>query len=118
MTQAACSLVVSSSEPQCQATADCKARGFPDVAVCNAQHVCVDRTTIPCTTNAECQSILATPAICKQSSCFPLLTQECTKVFGPIEDQNAIFLGSIFSLTGVNAASGQARTNSVELAVS
>lgn len=74
----------------------------------------------PCVHNADCISRAGgQPAACNPSThvCAAALSDACTKVVGPIEDDNAILIGSIFSLSGVNQSSGVARTNSVELAL-
>ncbi len=78
-----------------------------------------ETTVLPCAHNSECISRNAgQPAVCKTShTCAPLLSPECVKVVGPIDDDNAIVIGTIFSLTGTNQSSGVARTNSVELAL-
>lgn len=48
---------------------------------------------------------------------MPLLSDDCSKVVGPIDNDNSILVGTIFSLKGTNQSSGVARTNSVELAL-
>ncbi len=119
-TVCACSVIVSGAEEQCHTDADCAARGFPATTTCSPDSVCVAPGG-SCTTNAECIAQAGNqPAICRKSdhTCAPLLSEDCPKVYGDPSDDNAIVLGSIFTLKGVNTSSGVARTNSVELAAS
>jgi len=111
-----CSLLVEHDAVQCNVDADCTKRGFTG-AVCGAQKTCVVTNASECTVNADCKS---QPAICRKTDrkCVPLLTPECAKTVGPATDDNAVLLGSIFSLKGTNASAGQARENSAEAALS
>jgi ABC-type branched-subunit amino acid transport system substrate-binding protein len=49
--------------------------------------------------------------------CVPLLNEDCSKVTGDPTDDRAIFIGSMFSLTGPQAATNLARQQSAALAV-
>lgn len=72
-----------------------------------------------CAHNSECISKAGgQPAVCRNHVCAALLSEDCTKVTGPIDNDNAILIGTLFALKGTNQTSGVARTNSVELAVS
>ncbi len=118
---AACTLIVSSGETQCETNADCQRRGFPNEAVCTEDKVCVGPGLNGCANNAECTTKNGgKPAVCSKASgtptCVPVLTTECTKTYGPIERDDAILLGSINSLTGVNASTGTASLNGSLLA--
>ncbi|HEY1954801.1 MAG TPA: ABC transporter substrate-binding protein [Polyangiaceae bacterium] len=121
---AACSLLVQTSGVQCNTNDDCAARGFDAggaAIVCTADHVCVGPGVGgPCSTNAECITRNGgQPAICRQDNqtCQPLLSADCPKVYGDPTSDDAIVLGGIFTLTGVNATSGIARMQSIELAI-
>jgi len=117
----ACSLVVVGSDVQCEKDADCLARGFAG-ATCSAQSVCVGGGA--CKVNADCPDQNGGPSICRKSdhSCVPLLSADCPRILAKGADaaknDDAIILGTIFSLKGVNQASGVSRTNSAELAAS
>ncbi|HEU4538954.1 MAG TPA: ABC transporter substrate-binding protein [Polyangiaceae bacterium] len=68
--------------------------------------------------NAQCTTRLGAPAIDRAGTCVALTSPDCPNVVGPIvEDDNAVLLGSLFSLSGPNQSSGVARQNSIELAV-
>jgi ABC-type branched-subunit amino acid transport system substrate-binding protein len=115
-----CSLLVQSSAVQCTTDQDCLARGFDagGPMTCSPDHVCVGPGG-PCTTNQECiQRSGGQPAVCRKSdlTCVPLLSNECLKVYGDPSSDDAIVIGSIFTLKGVNQSSGTARTQSIELA--
>jgi len=74
----------------------------------------------PCSTNSECIARSGNqPAICRQDNktCQPLLSTECIKVYGDPSNDDAIVIGGIFTLNGVNKSSGTARMNSIELAI-
>ncbi len=118
----ACSLLVGHDPIQCTTDQDCVARGFDAAGpiVC-VNTVCVGPGTGgPCSTNSECITRSAgKPAICRQDTktCQPLLSNECIKVYGDPTNDDAIILGGLFTLTGVNTSSGTARMNSIELAI-
>ena len=120
----ACSLLVHDSGVQCTTDQDCISRGFDSGGqpmVCSKDNVCVGPGVGgPCATNAECITRSGNqPAICRQDNktCQPLLSNECTKVYGDPSNDDAIVIGGIFTLTGVNKSSGTARMNSIELAI-
>jgi branched-chain amino acid transport system substrate-binding protein len=118
---ASCTAIVSSSEVQCDVSADCMRRGFPNDAICTEDKVCVGPGVNGCTTNADCIAKNGgKPSVCSRASgtatCVPVLTTECVKTYGPIERDDAIILGSVLSLTGVNASTGVASLNGSLLA--
>ena len=121
---ASCSLLVHDSGVQCNVDQDCIARGFDSGGqpmVCSTDHVCVGPGVGgPCSTNSECIARNGNqPAVCRQDNktCQPLLSTECIKVYGDPSNDDAIVLGGLFTLSGVNKSSGSARMNSVELAI-
>jgi branched-chain amino acid transport system substrate-binding protein len=121
---AACSLLVHDNGVQCTSDQDCVARGFDSGGqpmVCSTDNVCVGPGVGgPCATNSECIARSGNkPAICRQDNktCQPLLSTECIKVYGDPSNDDAIVLGGLFTLTGVNQSSGTARMNSIELAI-
>ena len=121
---AACSLLVQSSGVQCNIDADCAARGFDAGGApifCSTDHVCVGPGVGgPCATNAECVTRNGgQPAICRKDNqtCQPLLSADCPKVYGTWQSEDAIVVGGLFTLTGVNQSSGVSRMNSIELAM-
>jgi len=121
---AACSLIVQSSGVQCNTDQDCLARGFDAGGapiVCSSDHVCVGPGVGgPCSTNAECITRNAgAPAICRKDTqtCVSLLSPDCPKVYGDPSNDDAIVLGGLYTLSGVNQSSGVARMQSIELAI-
>jgi len=119
---AACSLLVQTKGVQCQNDQDCLARGFD----AGGTMVCLDSVCVgpgvggPCTTNQECVVRAAgQPAICRKdkNTCAPLLSADCQNVYGDFKSDDAIVLGSILSIKGTNASSGQAELNSALLAL-
>lgn len=115
---AACSLLVVGNDVQCDTDQDCRA--LSATATCSADKVCVGGGGGgSCTTNADCTAGNGGKiAICRKSDkiCVPLLTADCFQTFGPVEDDDAILLGSVLSLRGTNASSGVAELNSAALA--
>src|SRR5258708_4413857 len=74
----ACSFVVATDAHQCNATADCLAKGgaFSD-SVCTADHVCIKNA---CTTSAQCPASTADAHwICRHADqhCAQLESQDC-----------------------------------------
>ena len=80
-----------------------------------------------CQTNVECSEILMdergsdspVPAACVQPEgrCVALLTEHCETITGDYRDDRAIFIGSLFSTKGAQAATNLARQQSAALAV-
>ena len=73
-----------------------------------------------CARNSECIAANAgKPAICRKNDhiCVSLINDDCPNVSGPVDDDNAIVIGTLFTLKGTNKSSGVARTQSVELAL-
>ena len=119
---AACSLLVQTKGVQCTNDQDCIARGFD----AGGTMVCLDSVCVgpgvggPCTTNQECKVRAAgQPAICRKDkhTCAPLLSPDCQNVYGDPTSDDSIVLGSILSIKGTNASSGQAELNSAQLAL-
>lgn len=122
------------SEVQCEVDDDCADLGeeFGDT-ICSPEKVCVSRanpasssssTTSSgtgvvegCTSNAECTAQEGEPAICRQpgEDCVRLLSEDCTQVIGPYEDDNAIFYGIMMGLTGAFEFAGEATIPYLEL---
>ncbi|CAN5677291.1 hypothetical protein BH09MYX1_BH09MYX1_35690 [soil metagenome] len=117
----ACTFIVKSSEVQCETTVDCINRGFPGASTCSEDKVCVGPGVGGCTNNAQCTaSNGGKAAVCSRATgaavCVPVITTECTKAYGPIERDDAIIIGSVLSLTGVNASTGAQSLNGALLA--
>jgi branched-chain amino acid transport system substrate-binding protein len=119
---AACSLLVQTSGVQCINDQDCVARGFD----AGGTMVCLNSVCVgpgaggPCTTNQECIVRSAgQPAICRKDTqqCAILESSDCSNVAGDYTSDDAIVLGSILSLKGTNASSGQVELNSALLAL-
>jgi len=77
-----------------------------------------------CTTNSACADALGSggdrvPAVCRRSDgrCVALGSVDCTTVTGDYTDDAAILVGSLFSLTGSQAATNLVRQRSATLAV-
>ncbi len=119
---AACSLLVHTTGVQCTVDQDCIARGFDagGTMVC-LNSVCVGPGSGgPCSTNNECIVRSAgQPAICRKDTqtCAILESSDCANVYGDYKSDDAIVLGSILSLKGTNASSGQSELNSALLAL-
>jgi len=120
---AACSLLVVHGQVQCNVDSDCAARGF-DAG--GAPITCLDNVCVgpgvgpPCTSNSDCTTRNGgQPAICRHDTqeCEALLSPDCVKIYGDPSNDDAIVLGGIFTLTGVNQSSGVARMQSIELAI-
>ncbi|GAC1351137.1 MAG: hypothetical protein NVSMB1_01280 [Polyangiales bacterium] len=101
----------SSQASQCASDGDCRSLGFTGY-ICNDQKVCqAPQTPVAddsgvlaneCTTNDEC--VLkngSRPSLCRKlpsvpNTCIPLQSDDCPVVFGPWQDPNAVYVGSIF----------------------
>lgn len=77
-----------------------------------------------CTSHAECTALLTdlgsgseVLGVCVAGECVPLLNEDCQTVTGDPKDERAIFIGSMFSTTGPQAATNLARQQSAALAV-
>lgn len=121
----ACSLLVESSPTQCQTDADCYSRGGSF-----ATSLCISGRCLgpegggvdagSCVTNAECTTKLGAPSLCRKRDrvCARILTPECPATSGDTQDDDAIILGALNSVSGPNGTSGIARQRSLELALS
>lgn len=86
-----------------------------------------DSNTPECTTNQECTDRATTAAatgqpvaaICvkPEGRCAPLLSEDCQTITGDHLNDNAIFIGSLFSTVGAQAATNIQRQQSAMLAV-
>jgi len=67
----------------------------------------------------ECNSTEAcgSGSTCVEGICLPLLNEQCASTIGPWEDEDAIRLGMIGPLSGLNAESGLYAALAVELAL-
>lgn len=80
-----------------------------------------------CTSNAECTEKLSSesdggvtvPAVCmgEEPHCVPLLSEDCTTVTGDYTEDDIVIIGSLFSVTGAQAATNLARQQSAALAI-
>jgi ABC-type branched-subunit amino acid transport system substrate-binding protein len=78
-----------------------------------------------CKSHVECTDLLTAMGdggevlgVCVDGErCAPLLNEDCTAVTGDPTDEHAIFIGSMFSTTGPQAATNLARQQSAALAV-
>ncbi|CAN5677181.1 hypothetical protein BH09MYX1_BH09MYX1_35680 [soil metagenome] len=117
----ACTLITTHGEVQCDVDGDCAARGFPATSRCTADNVC-SGPGVGCAVNADCPDVSGGPQVCNKTTatCVQVLSPECARILGKgtasLKNDDAILIGTIFSLKGVNQLSGLARTNSVELA--
>ena len=92
-----CSLIVDADASQCDKDADCAQ--FPS-SVC-LEHTCSGGGS--CTTTAECSKQFGDGFVCKQfgtRACVKLANDLCPIVDGPYNDENAIFIGSVFPVSG------------------
>jgi branched-chain amino acid transport system substrate-binding protein len=115
---AACSFFVDASDTQCKSDGDCTARGGDFVgSTCGPGGVCT-KSGPSCTTNQDCINSLNAPAICRHPTnvCAALGSPDCNKVLGDPSNDDAVVIGSLFSLSGNNESSGTARAHSVEVA--
>ncbi len=116
---AACSVLLDNSPTQCSSDGECRGRGGEfATSVCYSGR-CLAVGARPCATNSECASALGVPAVCRSRDhrCGALLSAECTKVVGDVTNDNTIVLGTIFTTTGTNGPSGEARQRSAEVAL-
>lgn len=77
-----------------------------------------------CRSHDECTALLTDSGdgsevlgVCVAGECVPLLNEDCQTVTGDPSDDRAIFIGSMFSTTGPQAATNLARQQSAALAV-
>jgi ABC-type branched-subunit amino acid transport system substrate-binding protein len=118
----ACSLIVTKKVDQCETTADCLAKGAGfENTVCSAKKACIsaDSANLPCASNQECiAKNNGQPAICRKSDqvCVPIKTDDC-EAYGDFANDNAVFIGALFSRTGSGFSNGTARESSARLAM-
>jgi ABC-type branched-subunit amino acid transport system substrate-binding protein len=90
---------------ECDTNAECTDR---------ATAIAIDAGTLP-TGDAGLREM---PAVCikPEHRCVNLLTEDCTEVFGDYRDNDAIILGTLFSLVGAQRAMNLERQRSATLA--
>jgi branched-chain amino acid transport system substrate-binding protein len=107
----ACSAIVDTEAEQCATDADCKAKGAAFAGtICSAQKVCTrsgnaggSGTPTSCTTNKECATQSGdVNQICRKTdgTCVSLTSQDCTQVFGSVDNDETILLGFMGPLVG------------------
>lgn len=116
---AACTAILDTSAAQCESDGDCRERGGAfSTSVCRGAR-CIAAENAPCTTNKECAAALGVPAICRKRDgrCGKLLSPECSRLVGDPTNEDAIVLGTIFTVTGTNGPSGVDRQKAAEAAI-
>jgi branched-chain amino acid transport system substrate-binding protein len=114
----ACSLVLDTSADQCSSNADCAKKGAAFAgSVCGPERTCL----IKCSSNKACTATAGEPSICVKASgfCAKLKSPDCQTIYqepGAIDDDGAVVLGTLFPMTGVNAAGNLPRVSAAELA--
>lgn len=114
-TMVECTAITSETNGQCHSDADCRSRG-PEFAStrCSAVATC-EVVTVPnfasdggsaCQTNAECNAALSAPARCANNRCIALTNANCTSVTGDPTAPDAMFVGVMTPLSGVNGQFG------------
>lgn len=96
--------------------------GLDDLSVQPAHGDAATAEVVECSTHRDCNPSAVdgnTAAICKKPAgrCVPLLSPDCRTVTGNYSDDRAIFIGSLFSLTGAQAGTNLPRQQSAMLAV-
>lgn len=140
----ACSVVVDGSAQQCSSNDECAdfpgtecSDGIcktPDIAcITNVEcagvegGACIGGVCLAnqntCATTAECIEANGENFICRnpvlgKRECVSLLNEDCVLVEGNYQDENAVFIGSVFPLAGANADTGLSSQNGARLAIS
>jgi branched-chain amino acid transport system substrate-binding protein len=71
-----------------------------------------------CVAHADCGGTAEAPIACvKPGRCVPLLSDDCKQLTGDLSTPDALVLGSLFSLSGSQAATNLPRQRSVMMAV-
>jgi branched-chain amino acid transport system substrate-binding protein len=108
--------------------------GLDDLAVRSAGDGGTAASVVQCTTNRECverafdaedddggsdAAASSVPSVCvkPEGRCVPLLSEDCTTVTGDYLNEDAIVIGSLFSITGAQAETNVHRQQSAMLAV-
>ncbi len=70
-----------------------------------------------CATNRACIDANGPNFVCRKEdgACVALTSENCPAVYGSYEEDDTIFFGTVFPLSGTNASTGRALQNSVEL---
>ncbi len=115
---ASCSLVVDADPKQCESDADCAP--FEDTLCID--HACVvpsPGTPGECRTHADCDRLRGDHWICRRSDrvCVPLMSEECTTVFGDYRNDSAVFIGSLLQTEGDYASTGRPAENAIRMAI-
>lgn len=139
-----CSVVVDGSAQQCSTSDDCA--DFPGTecsdGICKTPAVacvtnvecggveggaCIDGVCLAnqntCATTAECIEANGENFICKRPvtgprACVSLVNEDCVRVEGQYQDENAVFIGSVLPLTAANDDTGVSSQNGARLAIS
>ncbi len=120
-----CSLLVSRGADQCVSNTDCQARGGAfATAVCTPDRTCAATTGASCAKSSDCTPLArdggASPRICDRTTklCADLLSEDCPRYFGDATDDNAVVVGALNGIRGINASTGVAFENAMALATS
>jgi ABC-type branched-subunit amino acid transport system substrate-binding protein len=86
---------------------------------CKTNQECIDRASVGAKSGAGGGPAVVASVCVKQGGahCVPLASPDCTVVTGDYTNDQAIVVGSLFSITGTTAASNIARQNSAQLAI-
>jgi ABC-type branched-subunit amino acid transport system substrate-binding protein len=114
-TMVECTVITSETNGQCHSDADCRSRGPAFASTrCSAVATC-EVVTVPdvavdggsaCETNAQCNAALSAPARCANNRCIALTNTNCPSVNGDPTAPDAMFVGVMTPLTGVNGQFG------------
>ncbi len=127
---AGCSAILDSNASQCSSDADC-AKFNGGVSYQCLRSSCVprdaafteagtaDANTKECATNQDCVAKLGDFTICRKQDfkCAKLLSPDCPTVIGDWKNDNAVILGSILPIIGVDKAGGTPLLNAISVAV-
>lgn len=116
-----CTAIVFSDGENCESNDDCLALGAGfENAVCTSDKICVDASTVGCSTSQECIDDLGTDtARCIENACVNLVTGDCRSV-EPVEavaNDNAIIIGWMGALEGDFVSIGEPIQQATQLAV-
>jgi ABC-type branched-subunit amino acid transport system substrate-binding protein len=91
----------------------------PDTSRIEIPDKCADaaKPTRTCTAQECTTKNGGEPSVCVEGACVKLKTDECTAVYGPADNDDAIVIGSLFSTRGTDALNGIPRERAAALAV-
>jgi ABC-type branched-subunit amino acid transport system substrate-binding protein len=84
---------------------------------CTTNRECTDRETAAAAGKGADGGVVAAVCVKPEGHCVKLLSEDCNAITGDYLDDHAIFLGSLFSTKGAQAATNLPRQNSATLAV-